>query len=103
MNIEGKRDALYPGYVLPDADAVFKALHADAYMRTTPENVEDVMDAVRRVVDAAPPITERRRDQARAKLPLDVECALEHAAVALDQVRQRVVAVIQQHLPGDEC
>jgi hypothetical protein len=54
MSIEGKRDALYPGYVLPDADAVFKALHADAYMRTTPENVEDVMNAVRRVVEAAP-------------------------------------------------
>lgn len=42
---------------------------------------------------------ERRRDLATAQLPLDVECALEHAAVALDQVRQRVVAVIQQHMP----
>jgi hypothetical protein len=66
MSIEGKRDALYPGYVLPDADAVFKALHADAYMRTTPENVEDVMDAVRRVVEAAPASAQPDRGAAPA-------------------------------------
>jgi hypothetical protein len=80
---------------------VFQALHADAYMRTTPENVQDVLEAVRRIVEEQPPMIERRRDLQSAKLPLDVECALEHAALALDQVRQVVVAVIQKHLPAN--
>jgi hypothetical protein len=51
----------------------------------------------------APPI-ERRRDLAHAKLPLDAEVALEHAAIALDkagqqQAHQQVIQVLAAHLP----
>jgi hypothetical protein len=47
---------------------------------------------------------ERRRDLAHAKLPLDAEVALEHAALALSrsgqpQAHQQVIQVLAAHLP----
>jgi hypothetical protein len=136
-------------YVLPSATDVFHALHAEAMLRTTPENVEDVMDALRRILEqagtsreaaplpawamsalreiaasaknagnayikliaddmmthqASPNVTgpvERRRDLANAKLPLDVECALEHVAIVMNQAHQRLTDVLRKHLPSE--
>lgn len=52
------------------------------------------------------PGVERRRDLQGAKLPLDVECALEHAALALNKAGEQdahahVTDVVRQHLPAD--
>jgi hypothetical protein len=56
------------------------------------------------LVAPAQPAVERRRDLAHAKLPLDAEVALEHAAIALDragqqQAHQQVIQVLAAHLP----
>jgi hypothetical protein len=52
----------------------------------------------------AGPTIERRRDLAHAKLPLDAEVALEHAAIALDkagnqEAHAQVIDVLAAHLP----
>lgn len=45
---------------------------------------------------------ERRRDLATAKLPLDVECALEHVAIVMNQAHQRLTDVLRKHLPSED-
>jgi hypothetical protein len=49
---------------------------------------------------------ERRRELAAATLPLDAECALEHAALVLANVDEaahsHVTSVLAQHLPPDK-
>jgi len=59
-------------------------------------------DFTNRMKQLPPRVVERRKSLAHMQLPVDVQSAIEHAAVALsmaDQAHEHLVGVLREHLP----
>jgi hypothetical protein len=96
--------AAIEGFVMAVVDCGFQQADQIALMA---KGTADKIRARRVPEGAKEPLlegVERRRELQHAPLPRDAECALEHAAIALDKAGQveahaQVTAVIRDHLP----